>query len=297
MPFHLEGVIPAILTPFTEGGKHVDYEKARALARRLADQGVYGVFPCGTTGEGMIMTLEERKRLVKELVEEVGDRIKIVAHTGTFDTATTIELTRQAMEDGAAAAGVVTPGFYGYDADALKSHYLAVAKAVPGFPVLLYNIPGCARNVLTPDLVLDLARNVDNIVGMKDSGGSMQALSVILGGKPEGFNVINGVDEYTFQAYVAGANGSVSSTANVVPELFLDIFNNVRAGKLKDAWQAQIKLTQACGLFNYGAMVAYYKEGLRLKGFDAGHVRPPQRPLTDAEKDSFRKGLEQAGML
>ncbi|MDX9975819.1 MAG: dihydrodipicolinate synthase family protein [FCB group bacterium] len=294
MQFYLEGVIPALLTPFTEGGKSVDYDKARALASRLADQGVYGIFPCGTTGEGMLMTVDERKRLIEELVPEVGKRIKVVAHTGAFDTATTIELTRHAMESGAAAAGVVTPGFYTLDRACLKAHYKAVAEAVPGFPVLLYNIPGCAKNVLAPDLTCELAHECDNVVGMKDSGGSIQALSAVLAGAPKGFNVINGVDEYTYQALLTGANGSVSSTANVVPELFLDIFHNVRNSKLQAALAAQVKLSMACGLFRYGAMVAYYKEGLRLRGFDAGFVRSPQRELTQEEKTAFAKDIEKA---
>jgi len=297
MQFYLEGVIPALLTPFTKGGKEVDYEKARALASRLAGQGVYGIFPCGTTGEGMLMTPAERKRLVEELVDEVGGRIKIIAHTGALDTPTTVDLTRHAMEAGAAAAGVITPGFYTLDNASLEAHFKTVAAAVPGFPVLLYNLPGCAKNVLTPDLIVGLAKSVDNIVGLKDSGGSMQALSTVLARAPKGFNVINGVDEYSFQAYLTGANGSVSSTANVVPELFQSILDNVRAGNVRDGWASQIKLINACGLFRYGAMVAYYKEGLRLRGFDAGYVRPPQRELTQEEKTSFAKGLEESGLI
>ena len=297
MKFHLEGVIPALLTPFTKIGKHVDYEKAGALAVRLADQGVHGVFPCGTTGEGMLMTLEERKKLIEAVVAAAGKRIKVIAHTGCLDTTSTVELTRHAMETGAAAAGVVAPGFYAYDDDALTSHFGAVANAVKGFPVLLYNIPGCARNALSPALICSLANRFENIVGMKDSSGDMSALTRILAWVPKGFNVINGVDEYSFQALVAGANGSVSSTANVVPELFLDIFNNVRKGDLKKAWSAQVKLAAACGLFQYGRMVAYYKEGLRLRGFDTGFVRPPQRELTAPEKKAFAKGLDTAGIL
>lgn len=293
MKFHLEGVIPALLTPFTKNGEKVDYEKACALADRLARQGVHGIFPCGTTGEGMLMTLDERKQLIAELVAAVGKKIKVIAHTGCFDTASTIELTRHAMQCGAAAAGVVAPGFYGYDDAALARHYTLVTAAVKGFPVLLYNIPGCAKNTLTPELILSLAAKIENIAGMKDSGGSMAALTRILAGMPKGFNVINGVDEYTYQALLAGANGSVSSTANVVPELFLTIFNNVRKNDLKKAWVGQTKLAAACTLFQYGKMVAYYKEGLRLRGFDAGYVRAPQRELTAAERTAFGKAFQQ----
>jgi dihydrodipicolinate synthase/N-acetylneuraminate lyase len=297
MSFHLEGVIPALLTPFTKGGKQVAYEQACALATRLADQGVHGIFPAGTTGEGMLMTLAERKRLIEELVKAVGKRVKVIAQTGCLDTASTIDLTCHAMEAGASAAGIVTPGFYAYDDAALIGHYTAVAAAAKGFPILLYNIPGCARNTLSPELIFDLAKRCDNIVGMKDSAGDMSALTRILAGAPKAFTVINGVDEYSFQALLSGAMGCVSSTANVVPEIFLAIFNNVRKGDLRAAWKAQTKLAEACRLFQYGRMVAYYKEGLRLRGFDPGFVRPPQRELTAAERKAFAQALSAAGIL
>jgi dihydrodipicolinate synthase/N-acetylneuraminate lyase len=292
MSFHLEGVIPALLTPFSKDGSRVDYGKACALADRLAGQGVHGIFPCGTTGEGMLMSLDERKQLIAELVKAVGKKIKVIAQTGCFDTAGTIELTRHAMEVGAAAAGVVAPGFYSYDDASLLRHYGAVANAVKGFPVLLYNIPGCAKNVLSPELIFELAKRHDNVVGMKDSSGNMSALTQILAGVSQKFSVINGVDEYTFQALLSGANGCVSSTANVVPEFFLNIFNAVRKADLKKGWTGQIKLSRACKLFQYGKMVAYYKEGLRLRGFDTGGVRAPQRELTAAEKKAFARDFD-----
>lgn len=293
----LEGVFPAMLTPFTKKGTEVDYERAVALANRLADQGVHGVFVAGTTGEGLLMTLEERKRLLEEVIAAVSGRIHVLAHAGTLDTASTIELTRHAMEAGATAAGVVAPGFYTYDDDALFAHFKAVARAVKGFPVLLYNLPSCAKNVIGPELVFRLAASVDNIVGIKDSGGLIQKLDRVLIDAPKTFTVINGVDEYSFQALCSGAKGSVSSTANVIPEVFLDIFNNVKQGRLERARKAQDVLSRAAQVFHYGAMVAYYKEGLRLRGFDAGSVRPPQRELSRQEKRTFAEGLEELGLI
>lgn len=297
MKFALEGVIPALLTPFAKNGGPVDYEKACALAERLAGQGVHGIFPAGTTGEGVLMTVAERKRLIEELVCAVGKRIKVIAHTGAFDTGTTIELTCHAQEAGAYAAGIVTPGFFTFDDASLRAHFKAVAQAAQGFPILLYNIPGCAKNVLSPELVVSLAKEVDNIVGMKDSGGNMSTLNAVLADAPKDFRVINGVDEYSYNALLAGARGCVSSTANVVPEVFLAIFNNVKQGKLEKAWASQVRLGRLCGLFQYGRMVAYYKEGLRLRGFDPGYVRPPQRELTAAERKAFAKALEAEGLI
>ena len=297
MKFSLQGVIPALLTPFTRNGKHVDYDKACALADRLAGQKAHGIFPCGTTGEGPLMTVEERKKLVEELVKAVAKQLKVIAHTGAFDTATTVELTRHARDVGACAAGVVAPGFYTHDDAALYAHYRAVAKAVPSFPILLYNIPGCVKNVLKSNLVLRLFEEFENIVGVKDSGGDITALNRILAGAPQHVSVINGVDEYTYQAYLAGAKGSVSSTANVAPELFLAIFDNVKKGDLKRAWLAQTRLSEVCGVMQYGRSAAYYKEALRLRGFDAGYVRPPLLELPAGQKKRLVIGMKSAGLI
>ncbi|MCP4644400.1 MAG: dihydrodipicolinate synthase family protein [bacterium] len=297
MRFKLQGVLPALLTPFTKGGVSVDLDCAAALATRLADQGVHGLFVAGTTGEGLLLTLDERKRLLETVIAAVGKRVAVIAHTGCLDTASTIELTQHAAKADAKAAGVITPGFYSYDDDALKRHYVTVAKSVPKLPIFLYNLPGCAKNVLSSSLIVSLAEKVDNICGLKDSSGNMTALGEVLGDAPAGFNVINGVDSYVYQALLSGANGSVASTANVFPELFLGIYNNVRKGNLKKAWKFQAVLSRVCGVFQYGAMVARFKEALRMKGFDPGYVRAPQRELTAGEKKSLAKQLDALDLL
>ena len=297
MRFKIEGTIPAMLTPFTKGGVSVDHDKAAALATRLAGQGVQGVFIAGTTGEGMLLTPQERKDLLATIVSAVGKKIKVLAHTGCLDTATTIELTQHAAKSGAVAAGVVAPGFYGYDDAALKKFYTTVAGSVKGFPVFLYNLPSCAKNALKPPLVAELAEKVDNIVGIKDSGGDMTVITEYLGGVSSDFNVICGCDSFGYQALLAGTKGSVSSTANVFPELFTTIFDGVKKGDLKKAWKAQVTLADACKVFQYGAMVARYKEALRMRGFEAGYVRSPQRELTTVEKKDLQKKLAALGLL
>jgi dihydrodipicolinate synthase/N-acetylneuraminate lyase len=258
---------------------------------------VHALFPCGTTGEGLLMTIQERKQFLETVVRAAGKRVKVIAHAGCLDTASAVDLTRHAAEAGAVAAAVVTPGFYAYDDAALFRHFKTVAQAAPSLPIFLYNIPGCARNLLSPDLIIALAQEVDNIVGLKDSGGNICNLTAVLNRAPKGFTVFNGVDEYSFQALLSGANGSVSSTANVVPELFLGVFNAVKRGDLQKGRATQMKLDIACKLFQYGRMVAYYKEGLRLRGFDPGYVRPPQRELTAAERKAFAHALEESGLI
>lgn len=296
MKVKLEGILSAMVTPFTRGGQYVDMDKVAPLADRLIREGAHGLFPCGTTGEGMLMSPDERKEVLVEVIDAVGKKAVVVAHTGTFDLATTIELTAHAAASGAHAAAIVAPGYYGYDDTALALYYRAIAKAVSGFPILLYNIPSCARNGLSAELILELAE-IENIAGIKDSSGNMMLLTRLIGNAPKGFAVINGADEYGFQAFVAGAAGAVSGTSNVVGKLYRSIWDNVKSGKLDKAWRDQVKLEHACRIFEYGRKASVFKESMRLRGFDAGYVRPPQRELDAREKKALEKSLRDAGLI
>lgn len=297
MRFRVRGIIAAMVTPFTKDGVYVDFDKAIALAERLVDGGVHGLFPCGTTGEGLLMMPEERMELAEELVQAMGKKTKIIIHTGAADTATTIDLTRHARDAGAHAAAIVAPSFYRYDDAALKRYFTSIAKAVPDFPVLMYNIPGCTGNALSGDLILDLAGSVENIVGIKESSGDMPLLTRLIGNAPKDFLVINGADDHGYQAILAGCPAAVSGMSNAALDLYLSIYNGIQSGRLRRAWNGQVRLEALCRLLEYGKKTALYKEAMRLRGFDAGYVRPPQRELTPAEKRRLAKGLEELGLL
>jgi dihydrodipicolinate synthase/N-acetylneuraminate lyase len=297
MRFKIEGIISAMITPFTKGGNCVDLDKVGAVAERLVKGGVHGLFPCGTTGEGMLMSPAERMEVIEEVIGAVGKKTKVIAHTGSIDLATTIELTCHACDSGAYAAAIVAPGFYTYDESALEQYYRAIAKEAADFPLLLYNIPGCAKNALSAELILRLAHEVENIVGIKDSSGNMALLTRLLGNAPKGFYVVNGADDYGFQAFMAGAPGAVSGTSNLGHEIYTAVYDHYQKGRIDKAWKEQIRLEKLCRIVEYGKNIAVFKEGLRLRGFDAGHVRPPMRQLTAAEKKKLAKDLESIGLL
>ncbi len=292
----LEGVISAMVTPFTKGGEYVDFDKVGPFAERMVKMGAKGLFPCGTTGEGLLLSTEERKTVLEEVVQAVGKKATVIAHTGCMDTATAIELTRHAQKVGAHGAAIVSPFYYYYDEASLWQFYSSIAKAVDGFPILVYNIPSCARNVLTPEFVIRLAE-IDNIVGIKDSSGSMGGLTQMLAKAPKGFNVVNGVDEYGFQAILAGCPAVVSGLSNVVCDIYAAVYNHLKKGDLKKAWKEQIRLELASRVFEYGRKAAVFKEGSRLRGFDAGYVRPPMRELTAAEKKKLAADMQTLGVL
>jgi len=264
MNVSIEGILPAMLTPFTKNGERVDYDRAAAYAERLLAQGAGGLFVCGTTGEGVLMTEAERKQLVEVVIEAVGKRTTVLAQTGALDTPATVRLTEHAARVGAAAAGIVAPGYYPYDDLSLRRYFTTVAKAVAGFPILMYNIPGCTQNPLNPAFIAQMANDVENIVGVKDSSGSVAHLNAVIRAVPEGFHVINGSDEYGYQAFVSGTKAAVSGTANVALSIYKRVFDHVRKGEYELGMAAQMDLMPACTLLKYQRRMAAYKECLRL---------------------------------
>ncbi len=297
MKFKVEGIISAMVTPFTKGGEFVDFDKVAPLAAYLEKKGAGGLFPCGTTGEGHLCSTDERKTILEEVVDAVSKKCRVIAHTGAMDTATTVELTKHAQKAGAYAAAVVAPCFYSYDFRALQAFYETVADAVPGFPVLLYNIPSCAKNELSADLIKTLAESRENIVGIKDSGGSMTFLTRLFNDCPKDFAIINGADEHGFQAIVAGCNAVVSGSSNAYIDIYVDMYNQIKKGNLKKAWQAQLKLERACRVFTYGGGLAGLKHIMSLRTINAGYVRPPQRELDNVEKKKIEQALKDQKLI
>ncbi|HOV33595.1 MAG TPA: dihydrodipicolinate synthase family protein [Candidatus Hydrogenedens sp.] len=294
---NIRGIICANLTPFTRGGKEIDHSKLADLIKFLVDKGVHGLFVGGTTGEGMVMYDGERKELLESVIKIANKKVMVIAQTGTFNLRSTLDLTSHAKEKGACAAGIVAPGYYYYDEEALFRYYSTIASEFPNFPILLYNIPGCARNFLSNALIIKLAQKHKNIVGIKDSTGNMINLSELLLQKPTSFVVINGVDEYGYQAFLAGVQGAVSGTSNVAPEIYLGVYDNVMKRKLPEAWIYQTQLTRLCQILQYGKNMGIFKQALKLRGIDVGFVRPPHREPTKQEILQLEKTLKSVNLI
>jgi len=293
----MHGIYPAMVTPMRDGGGRVDYECAEHYASWLADKGVHGLFIGGTTGEGLLLSLEEREQLTEAVVRAVGKRIGVTIHAGCLGTRDTIRLVRHTMEAGAKAAAVVAPAFFKYDPESLFLHFKMVLDGVPECPILLYDIPGNSGNPIPVDVTLRLVDACQNLKGMKDSTGDIKKFNHLRAQTPSDFVIFGGTDDYMMQALYGGANGTVASKANIVPQFFLEVYEAVRNGEREKAIAAQHKLNAATKCFDYGAGLAAYKEALRFLGFDVGSVRPPQRELTDQEKGELRADLERVHLI
>jgi len=284
----IRGVVCPMVTPFDEGNR-IDLASTRQVVDFLISKGMDGLMVGGTTGEGMQLSLAERRMLCETVVEHVADQVPVIMHTGCISTAETIELTRHAQSVGATAASIITPYFFTFDDASLFDHFASVASAIPDFPVFLYAFPGNTKNDISPALLRRLVDAAPNIVGIKSSNVDLIRLQGYIEAGGEGFLVFCGVDGLMLPALTVGAKAQVSGNSNVFPETFRALYEAFVAGDLERArsWQQMINRIRA--VFRDGITPAYFKTGLRLRGIPAGYVRPPMRELTPEESEEVER--------
>jgi 4-hydroxy-tetrahydrodipicolinate synthase len=292
-----EGILPALVTPFTDDGKNVDEERLRALVNHCLELGVHGVVPCGTTGEFVNMTTEEKKRVIKIVVDEVNGRVPVVAGTGASGTDQALEMTQYAKDVGATAALIVTP-FYMKPADrGIYEHYSTIAHEVD-LPIILYNIPQCTGLPLPWQMVEDLAQ-IPNIVGVKDSSGQLSFILAVLEKVRDRINVLCGHDEVVLAGLAAGCSGAILASANIIPDIWVKLYNHVKKGELQQARELQYRVQKIARII-VGSGAVGTKEGLKMMRIRVGPVRKPLSvggELTYESKEELRLDLEKIGKI
>jgi dihydrodipicolinate synthase/N-acetylneuraminate lyase len=288
----LSGVVVACITPLSQDGLSLAREDAfAAYYRFLLQQGVHGVFVCGTTGEGPLLSLDERKKVADLAMKYVGGRIPVIVHAGAITTDQAVDLARHAASIGADGIAVVTPFFYPLDEEAIFRHYRTVAGAVPHLPVYLYNIPSFARNEVSASLIARLRPACPNIVGMKHSDANLVRLQEFQQAGGPDFAIFSGSDAVALAALTIGARGCVSGNASAVPEVLLALYQAVRAGDLEAARRAQDRMHEVRALLGDGLNLAAFKAALRIRGISVGGVRAPHRGLTTEEETRLERGM------
>jgi len=289
--------MPALVTPFTDDGAAVDEERLRALVNYCIELGVHGVVPCGTTGEFVNMTIEERKQVIKAVIDEVNGRVPVIAGTGASGTDQALEMTRYAKDVGADAVLIVTP-FYLKPADrGIYEHYDTIASKVD-MPIILYNIPQCTGLQLPWQMVEDLAQ-IPNIVGLKDSSGQLSFILAVLEKVRDKINVLCGHDEVVVAALAAGCSGAILASANVMPDIWVQVYNHIKNGELQKARELQYKVQKIARIIaGSGAVGA--KEALNIMKIKVGPVRKPLSvggELTYEAREELRLDLEKIGKI
>lgn len=293
-PIH--GVIVPMLTPLTADDR-VDRAATGVLIDFLLARGVAGLFPLGTTGEGPLLTNAERMQFTGWVVEQAAGRVPVIIHTGTITTSETIALTRHALKAGADAVAIVPPYFYKLDDAALYAHFAAVAEAVPDIPIYLYNNPGVTPNVLTTELVIQLATDFENIIGLKDSSGSLATLFAARDLKGGQFNTASGPDGLIMAGQAIGLDACVAGNANFVPELVVGIYDAVRRGDLDAARTLQAQLDEVRRLAGDGRSLSMFKGLCARRGVLIGDVRAPLRRESAESVDVCWQALQALSVL
>jgi Dihydrodipicolinate synthase/N-acetylneuraminate lyase len=234
----LKGIVCANITPFEENGS-VDYFSVKKLARYLADSGLDAVYPLGTNGEGLALSIEEREKISEIMVNEINGKIPVAIQCGTQTLRDTMKLVLHAKHCGADAAGVVSPFFFHQNLSAIEAYYDEILKAAGEFPVYIYNIPSHTNNDVMPDVVARLAEKHANLAGVKYSHPDIMRLCEYIAIKPQGFDTLIGCDKLIYPAYSVGAVGTVSGPAAVFYELFIALRNAIEQGKTQEALMLQ----------------------------------------------------------
>ena len=285
------GPFAALVTPFTDDGTAVSEARLRAYCDFLIGQGISGLFAFGTTGEWPLLTEEERTAGARILALQARGRVPVIVHAGAHGTEQAVRLAVGARAAGASAVSLISPPFYNLDDEALLEHFTAVARAVSGFPVFVYNIPEFTNNDVSAALLLRVARKADNVVGLKYSGDSLPRLREYRRVMGRDFCLFNGNDSLALPALHEGADGLVSGNASARPELLVALYAAFREGRAAEAADRQRELDEFIAGRDPACELSSFKALLALQGVPVGDVRPPLKRLGEEGRVALRRLL------
>jgi len=239
--FTLKGSVIALITPFKNNGKEVDYESLGKLIDYQIENGTDAVLVCGTTGESPTLTYDEHRNVIKFAVEHAKGRIPIIAGTGANSLHEALELTAFAKEVGADAALVVVPYYNKPSQEGLYRHFKTLAKEVD-IPIIVYNIPGRTCREIEVSTLARLRKECPNIVGSKESVGNMDRISELKRTLGEDFIVLSGDDSLTLPMMALGADGVISVANHVLPKEVKEMVDAALMGDFKKARELHYRL-------------------------------------------------------
>ena len=286
-------VITAMATPFRKDGS-LDLDGARTLATHLVTHGSDGLVIAGTTGESPTLTYQEKRDLFTAVVETVKGKAAVIAGTGTYSTAESIELTGMAEEVGADAVLLVTPYYSRPPQSGLLAHFTAIAKETK-LPVILYDIPGRTAKKIEHPTLLELSE-VPNIVGVKDAAGDLAGTAKLAAEAPS-LRIWSGDDALTLPMLGVGAVGVVSVASHIVGHRLAEMIAAHDKGDVEGAAQVNRDLVPLNEALFITSNPIPLKAALGILGLPAGPVRLPLVDATDAERDRVSSALAGLGLI
>lgn len=292
----MRGLGTALVTPFKKDGS-IDDECFRALCERQIAGGVKILVPCGTTGESVTMDEVERLRVISLAVQAAKKRNgRVIAGTGSNNTAATIDFTRRARECGADAALVVAPYYNRPTQEGLFAHFAEIARSVKGFPIMVYNVPSRTSSNISAETTLKLATNFDNIVATKEASGNLSQVMEILRNRPKNFKVFSGDDATTLPLIALGADGLVSVCSNEMPKETAKMVEHALNGSFHFARKINYKILPLMEANFIESSPAPCKFVMKEMGLLEENLRLPLVPVSADAQKKLRAVMKEVGI-
>ncbi|MBP2143572.1 4-hydroxy-tetrahydrodipicolinate synthase [Methanococcus voltae] len=288
----MQGVFPAIITPFKEG--KVDFEGLKSNIDFLIENGVSGIVPVGTTGESPTLTSAEHNQVIEKAVEFVDGRVKVIAGTGSNSTAEAMEFSEHAEDVGADGILLISPYYNKPTQEGLKRHFGAIAEAT-NIPMVLYNVPSRTALNIEPETVKYLYNEYDTVQAVKEANPSMSQVSEIK--DLCDINILSGNDELTLPIMALGGSGVISVVANIVPKEFVEMVELAQAGKFVEAQKIHYRLFPLMKSMFLETNPIPIKTAMNLMSMPSGEIRLPLTEMADANREILKKSLDDLKLI
>lgn len=284
----------AIVTPFLENGE-VDYESFRGLIEFHIANGTDSIIVCGTTGESSTLTHEEHIECIRFCAEVVAKRVPVIAGTGSNCTETAIYLSQEAEKAGVDGLLIVTPYYNKATQKGLINHYTAIANSV-SLPIILYNVPSRTGVNILPETAVYLAKNVDNIVGIKEATGNISQVAKLMSLADGCLDLYSGNDDQVVPILSLGGKGVISVIANIAPKQTHDLVAKYLEGDVKGSMELQLKSIELCDALFCEVNPIPVKKAVELMGLCGGKLRMPLSEMEPANAERLEKVMRDFGL-
>ncbi len=295
MTYRPTGIITALVTAFEDDGRLSEPRLRRSVQHQIAN-GVHGLCPTGGTGEPLSLSEDEYNRALEIVVDEVKGRIPVIAGVLLVDQAMTIRIIKHATKVGAAAAMVIPPYFVRTSMQQVFRHFTDIG-AKTDIPLIVFNTPSRSGVSLEPDFVVRLAKEVKAFVGIKEGSTSLGNVQSIIRDAPPEFCVLQASDALQVATWAMGGKGGIVAIANLIPDVFMEMWNAFQRGELAKARELQLKILPLNSVTYAEGHPGPLKRALELVGRSAGGPRPPIYPVTEETEKKLQAVLKDLKLL
>ena len=289
-----KGAGVAIVTPMYEDGS-VNYDKLAELLEEQIAGGTDAIIICGTTGESATMSEAEHSKVIKFAIDKVAKRIPVIAGTGSNCTQTAIELSKQAEADGADALLLVTPYYNKATQKGLIAHYTAIAESV-SLPIIMYNVPSRTGCNIQPETAAYLAKNVKNIVAIKEASGNISQVAKVKALAGDSLDIYSGNDDQVIPLLALGGIGVISVLSNVAPKQTHDMVMEYMEGDREKALKIQLAALPLIDALFCEVNPIPVKAALNLMGKEVGPLRAPLTTMEEAHQQTLAQAMKDFGI-